>query len=408
MNRPIIKRGLPIAVCVVGALLVPQQVTAVSTKAMDLLQQGYAECKSAHLMRRKDLDGAKSAFEKYQNLKAQAAALDASLVNEEDPEAGRIISYCNTVGEDIGRTEALPVFTEGAGACAEAAELLQNSDLNGANKAYGRYLRAKDEAVAISSGILEVFSVSTEVRRCDRVGQDIAEAKARVDAINKQLAESKDYVKETLALCEKVAKPKVSVSKMDTEALKGMKQRLKDVAARTDKIPHSELLTEELPENAQARKEIAELSKQAAACRSSLQIALETRDKELLVLAEQARKQKEELAKKKAAQEQPETEEQRIARLSNNYEFYKLVKRVAPEFPRRALRGGSEGYVIIEYKINPKGEVFDAVVIESTPGKIFDDAALDAINKWKYKADFQEQKPDTAMARTRMQFSLSE
>ena len=49
-----------------------------------------------------------------------------------------------------------------------------------------------------------------------------------------------------------------------------------------------------------------------------------------------------------------ETEEQRNARLSNNYEYYTLVKRVAPEFPKRALRGGFKGYVVMNTGLIPR------------------------------------------------------
>lgn len=390
-------------VCSVGMLPPAGPVAAADAKALELLQQGYAECKSAHLLRRKDPEGAKSAFEQYQNLKARAVALDAQLIREPDAEAERIISYCNTVGEDIARTEALPLFTEGAAACAEASEYLRNNDLENAHSAYSRYLSYKEEAVAISPAILEVFSVSTEVRRCERVGEDLAAAESNAEQAQQQLTETESYAKETLQRCQALPQP----GDLDEAALKALQKKLKQVTDRGGKLPHQELLQEEAGLPAEMLTAVIELNEKVDACQAAARKAIEKREQQLIALAEEARQKELALQAQKEA-ERPETEEERDARLTKNYEYFTLVKRVAPEFPRRALRVGTEGFVIVEYKINPQGEVFDAVVVESQPNEMFDRAAISAVKQWKYEANFEEHEPDNALARTRMQFSLSD
>ena len=60
----------------VCALLLPIETQGANAKALDLMQQGYTECKNAHLLRRKDLEQAKSAYAVYLDLKEQAAVLD--------------------------------------------------------------------------------------------------------------------------------------------------------------------------------------------------------------------------------------------------------------------------------------------------------------------------------------------
>lgn len=101
-----------------------------------------------------------------------------------------------------------------------------------------------------------------------------------------------------------------------------------------------------------------------------------------------------------------ETDDERLTRLTDNAEFYTLVKRSAPEYPRRAQRIGKEGYVVIEYTINPEGQVVDPKVIDADPAEYFEEAALAAIKKWKYRAEFNGVEPDLALARTRMRFAL--
>ena len=65
-----------------------------------------------------------------------------------------------------------------------------------------------------------------------------------------------------------------------------------------------------------------------------------------------------------------------------------------------------QGYVVIEYTINPEGKVVDPKVIDAEPAEYFEEAAIEAIKKWKYRADFNGAEPDMALARTRMRFAL--
>lgn len=56
-----------------------------------------------------------------------------------------------------------------------------------------------------------------------------------------------------------------------------------------------------------------------------------------------------------------------------------------PEYPTRAVSKGIEGWVIVEFAIDPQGKVFAPRVIEGQPSGIFDNAALKAIGRYKYK-----------------------
>lgn len=64
---------------------------------------------------------------------------------------------------------------------------------------------------------------------------------------------------------------------------------------------------------------------------------------------------------------------------------YLPIVKVAPIYPRRAQSRGIEGYVIVEFVVTKSGSVRDAKVVESNPESIFDQAAMDAALKFKYK-----------------------
>lgn len=55
-----------------------------------------------------------------------------------------------------------------------------------------------------------------------------------------------------------------------------------------------------------------------------------------------------------------------------------------PEYPVRALTGNIEGWVQVRFTVTAIGTVRDAVIVESEPGTVFDDAALKAIARWRY------------------------
>lgn len=69
---------------------------------------------------------------------------------------------------------------------------------------------------------------------------------------------------------------------------------------------------------------------------------------------------------------------------SGDGEYLPIVK-VTPVYPRRALQRGIQGYVIVEFTVSKIGAVVDPFVIEANPEGIFDQAAMDAAKKFKYK-----------------------
>ncbi len=61
------------------------------------------------------------------------------------------------------------------------------------------------------------------------------------------------------------------------------------------------------------------------------------------------------------------------------------IVKVAPQYPRRAAQNGVEGYVILSFTITTTGAIADPVVIESHPSSVFNQSALRAVRKFKYR-----------------------
>jgi protein TonB len=89
-------------------------------------------------------------------------------------------------------------------------------------------------------------------------------------------------------------------------------------------------------------------------------------------------------------------------------EYLPIVK-VAPQYPRRAVNKGIEGYVLLEYTVTKQGSVKDPVVIESEPGTIFDKAAINSALRYKYKPRVIDGQPvEVPGVRTKIKFQLAD
>jgi protein TonB len=83
------------------------------------------------------------------------------------------------------------------------------------------------------------------------------------------------------------------------------------------------------------------------------------------------------------------------------------IVRIEPQFPREAAINGIEGWVEIEFTIEPDGTVSDPKVLNSQPRRVFDRNAIRAIYKWKFKPRIVDGKPVARRATQRLDFTLN-
>ncbi len=76
-------------------------------------------------------------------------------------------------------------------------------------------------------------------------------------------------------------------------------------------------------------------------------------------------------------------------------------------YPPRAKAKGVKGYVVLSLLIGVTGEIEQVTVIESYPEGVFDDAALQGVNQWKFSPAMYQGKAVRAWARQRVRFDLS-
>ncbi|GAA6136351.1 hypothetical protein NBRC116583_00980 [Arenicella sp. 4NH20-0111] len=62
----------------------------------------------------------------------------------------------------------------------------------------------------------------------------------------------------------------------------------------------------------------------------------------------------------------------------------KVISRSPPRYPNRALKSNTEGWVQVRFSITKEGIPVDIEVVDSKPKKVFDDAAVKSVKKWRF------------------------
>ncbi len=77
-----------------------------------------------------------------------------------------------------------------------------------------------------------------------------------------------------------------------------------------------------------------------------------------------------------------------------------------PDYPPSAMQQHIAGNVVIEYTVDVRGETRDIHVVEATPPGVFDQAAINAVRRWRYTPVLVNGSPVEVPTRTRVRFEL--
>lgn len=75
------------------------------------------------------------------------------------------------------------------------------------------------------------------------------------------------------------------------------------------------------------------------------------------------------------------------------YVELEAIQSVTPEYPPAAIKSGISGYAKVKVEVDEHGRVKSATIVDASPKKIFDDAALEAARKSTFKPALIHGKP---------------
>lgn len=61
------------------------------------------------------------------------------------------------------------------------------------------------------------------------------------------------------------------------------------------------------------------------------------------------------------------------------------ISMLPPEYPRRALAQGIEGWVAVMFRVDEAGQARDPVILDSRPDEVFERAAIAAVERWRFR-----------------------
>lgn len=86
----------------------------------------------------------------------------------------------------------------------------------------------------------------------------------------------------------------------------------------------------------------------------------------------------------------------------------KSLKSVRPVYPEYAKNMRIEGFVQVRFVLNDKGKVVNPTVVKAEPVDIFENAALTAVNQWKFKPATKDGKDVHVAMVVKLNFKLDE
>ena len=84
----------------------------------------------------------------------------------------------------------------------------------------------------------------------------------------------------------------------------------------------------------------------------------------------------------------------------------RLLSRVDPQYPPEAMRGRQQGWVELEFTVDVDGSISNVSVVASRPTRVFDRAAIRAMQEWRFDPRLENGEPVATRMRQRFDFRL--
>ncbi|MEA3243941.1 MAG: energy transducer TonB [Pseudomonadota bacterium] len=84
------------------------------------------------------------------------------------------------------------------------------------------------------------------------------------------------------------------------------------------------------------------------------------------------------------------------------------LSRQPPQYPYKATRRGIEGWVRVSFRVTETGTVEDVQVLESDPTGVFEQAAIKAVYRWRFKPRIVNGQATAGTAEQVVEFALKQ
>lgn len=241
------------------------------------------------------------------------------------------------------------------------------------------YLALRDKSpgdAAVSSALVDLLPMTVIATEQSVARDDFAEAQRlsalieKADAQHPALSRLKgSIVAQQQAASQRAVQEQLTAEDQAKKQAEVEKQRLEDQKRQ------QELAARQLAERETTDRQASD--RQAAERRAAEQQAAERQAAERQAAERRAAEQA--AAQTAAAPTRP------AAPAGGGSNELRALSTPAPAFPAEALRAAQSGEVQVEFTVSPDGSVTAARVVRSTPPRVFDRAAVNAVKRWRFQ-----------------------
>lgn len=96
-----------------------------------------------------------------------------------------------------------------------------------------------------------------------------------------------------------------------------------------------------------------------------------------------------------------------LAGCASNDRPLQLVSGTGAIYPPQAREQGVEGYVVVRYDVDVEGRVRNPRVVSASPPEVFNEAAVQAVSRWRFRAPETDGEPQPVTGlESRLEFTV--
>lgn len=253
--------------------------------AVNLYLKGFDHCLAAkEALGSNDTARARAEFSRYDVLLQQAAGIHGAILQSTQRGMDSNLKHCQRVGTDLQIAEGRPLLERAIAACDAADTQLKQGEVDAARTSHQQFVALRDQALAQAPALNEVFSLRSEIRRCERLERKIASSGQQQAVLTSALQSALDASETYQSSCQ-AALEEMNRTGADSAAVQNARKLQTSVQARRKEAATELAALKSAARNAPPTEQAA-IEKRIAdgdACLARLHTALADREQQLQV-----------------------------------------------------------------------------------------------------------------------------
>lgn len=172
--------------------------------AVNQFLKGFDYCKEAktHLSGNR-IPQAQASLRQYQKLLEEATRINPEILSTSKRGMDGNLKFCQRVSRDVEVEAGMPTMNKALAACDAAQQALKDENPAKAQEDHAQFKQLRDEALQIAPSLGEIFSVKSQINRCERIENKIASFSQQQQALALSLEAVQEASSAYLASCQK-------------------------------------------------------------------------------------------------------------------------------------------------------------------------------------------------------------